>query len=187
MNQDSRSTRSINEPGFKAHKVSKWAKIQGQRGQWMSQDSSVNDPGFKVHKVSEWAWIQCPQGQWMSQDSSPVPYLWSYPASSIIWTRVCKILYKAEHDWQLLLKTVCVTKDQNTHNVKNNAFFFNGTTEQCGIFGSRPLGVQSIIRLRIKALSCIRCYAEGYCDEEVIAWISQSRNTNSCRLYSKVL
>ena len=120
MSQDSRSTRSMNEQGFKVHKVSEWARIQGPRGQWMSQDSSVNEPGFKVHKSSEWAkiqgpqgqwmnqdsrstrsmnepgftseWarIQGPQGQWMSQDSSPVPYLGSHPTSSIIRTRVCK-------------------------------------------------------------------------------------------------
>ena len=97
MSQDSKPTRSVNEPGlsvneprFKAHKVSEWARIH----QWMSQDSrptsSVNEPRFKAHMVSEWARIQGSQGQWMSQDSSPVPYLGSHPASSVIRTRVCK-------------------------------------------------------------------------------------------------
>ena len=69
MNQDSRSTRLMNETRFKVHKVNEWARIQGPQGQWMSKDSrstrSVNEPGFKVHEVSEWARIH----QWMSQDS----------------------------------------------------------------------------------------------------------------------
>ena len=52
MSQDSRSTRSVNEPGF----ISEWARIQGSQGQWMSQDSrssrSMNEPGFKSSALS---------------------------------------------------------------------------------------------------------------------------------------